>query len=385
MPAQKRHKTKYPGVYYIVGKHVTKDKEEKIYYIYYRKNGKVITEKAGRQFKDAMTPAKASNIRTLRIEGKELSNKEQREKVTQEKEAQNNKWTINKLWNEYKNQKHDYKGLKQDENRYNIYLKEPFGEKEPNELIQLDIDRLRIKLLKTKSPQTVKHILALLRRIINFGTNKSLCSGLGFKIEMPSVNNSRTEDLSPEQLTTLLNVLNKEDNIQVANLMKMALYTGMRRGELFKLRWKDIDFERGFIQIVDPKGGLTQKIPLNESTKNLLENHPKTKSLFVFPGRNGKELNDIIKTANKIRDKAGLPKDFRAFHGLRHAYASMLASSGQVDMYTLQKLLTHKSPAMTQRYAHLRDETLKNASNVANDIIMQSIKKKKDKVVGIIK
>jgi len=41
--------------------------------------------------------------------------------------------------------------------------------------------------------------------------------------------------------------------------------------------------------------------------------------------------------------------------GLRHVYASMLASSGQVDMYTLQKLLTHKSPAMTQRYAHLRD------------------------------
>jgi integrase len=61
----------------------------------------------------------------------------------------------------------------------------------------------------------------------------------------------------------------------------------------------------------------------------------------------------------------------------------MLASSGQVDMYTLQKLLTHKSPAMTQRYAHLRDETLKDASNVANDIILQAKKKKKDKVVGI--
>ena len=63
----------------------------------------------------------------------------------------------------------------------------------------------------------------------------------------------------------------------------------------------------------------------------------------------------------------------------------MLASSGQVDMYTLQKLLTHKSPAMTQRYAHLRDETLKNASNVANDIIVQSTKKKKGNVVVIKK
>jgi integrase len=71
---------------------------------------------------------------------------------------------------------------------------------------------------------------------------------------------------------------------------------------------------------------------------------------------------------------AGLPSDFRPLHGLRHAYASMLASSGQVDMYTLQRLLTHKSPMMTQRYAHLRDETLRKASTLAGDIIEQAAK-----------
>ena len=47
----------------------------------------------------------------------------------------------------------------------------------------------------------------------------------------------------------------------------------------------------------------------------------------------------------------------------------MLASSGEVDLYTLQKLLTHKTPAMTQRYAHLRDETLRRASDLAGDLI----------------
>jgi len=50
----------------------------------------------------------------------------------------------------------------------------------------------------------------------------------------------------------------------------------------------------------------------------------------------------------------------------------MLASSGQVDMYTLQKLLTHKSPIMTQRYAHLRDETMQKASALAGNIIEQA-------------
>ena len=59
----------------------------------------------------------------------------------------------------------------------------------------------------------------------------------------------------------------------------------------------------------------------------------------------------------------------------------MLASSGKVDLYTLQKLLTHKDPKMTQRYAHLRDETLKKASALAGDIINQVIQQN-DNVVG---
>ena len=51
---------------------------------------------------------------------------------------------------------------------------------------------------------------------------------------------------------------------------------------------------------------------------------------------------------------------------------------GKVDMYTLQKLLTHKSPIMTQRYAHLRDETLKKASTIAGELIQEVMSKKKD-------
>ena len=140
---------------------------------------------------------------------------------------------------------------------------------------------------------------------------------------------------------------------------------------MFKLKWDDIDFNRGFINLIDPKGGPDQKIPLNDAVGKLLQFHPRTKSQFVFPGRGGRQRTDIKHQVNKIKDDAGLPKDFRALHGLRHVYASMLASSSEVDMYTLQKLLTHKSPLMTQRYAHLRDETLKKASSLAGDIIEQ--------------
>ena len=107
---------------------------------------------------------------------------------------------------------------------------------------------------------------------------------------------------------------------------------------------------------------------MNEAARQLLLDHPRTGSEFVFPGRNGGLRKDVKHQTARIKRRAGLPEDFRALHGLRHVYASMLASSGQVDIYTLQKLLTHKSPQMTQRYAHLRDEALKRAAEVAGSL-----------------
>ena len=103
-----------------------------------------------------------------------------------------------------------------------------------------------------------------------------------------------------------------------------------------------------------PKGGVSQKIPLNDESRTILETHeiPIPESLYVFPGRSGNRRKEIKRPVNRIKKAAGLPKDFRPLHGLRHVFASILASSGKVDMYTLQKLLTHKSPQMTQRYAH---------------------------------
>jgi len=229
-------------------------------------------------------------------------------------------------------------------------------------------------MLKTKSPQTVKLTLSLLRRITNFGVKKRLCDPLPFTIELPQVHNEKTEDLTPEQLTKLLEAIDTDIHPQAGPIMKMALFTGMRRGELFKLKWGHVNFEKGFILLKDPKGGPDQKIPLNDASRELLESYPRSKSPFVFPGRDGRQRTDIHRQVNKIRDTAGLPKDFRALHGLRHVYASMLASSGEVDMYVLQRLLTHKSPTMTQRYAHLRDEALKRASQVAGAIINSAMK-----------
>ena len=375
----KRQKTGYKGVYFREADRIGGRGKEKIFYIVFKKDGKVYEEKIGRQYADKTTAAKASRARSERIEGRRQSRKQIREEKKAAKLAEAGKWTLGKLWEEYEANKPDSKSINTDKGRFEKYLSPSFGTKEPHEIIRLDVDRLRVNLSKKLKPQTVKHIFGLLKRIVHFGVARQLCQNLNFEVETVKVDNQRTEDLNPEQLKNLLKAIDNSTDTEAANIMRLALFTGMRRGEMFKLKWNDIDFQRGFISIRNPKGGVSQKIPLNEQARAVLEHHPKRQKNkdkdnpeyydHVFLRPDNEPFTDIRRRINPIKEAAELPADFRPLHGLRHTYASMLASSGKVDLYTLQKLLTHKSPVMTQRYAHLRDEALRNASTLAGQII----------------
>lgn len=387
MPSLKRVKTDYPGVYYINGKAIATGKPERIYYIRYRKDGKEVDEKAGRQHQDNMTPAKAARVRTNRIEGRELPNNAKRTAEKAAKEAKGDRWTINRLWDLYCENKADNKSLGNEKLKYKKYIKPGLGKKEPSDLIALDVDRLRLKFQRKGKKTMAARVLELLRRTINYGVKRGLVLQIGFKIEVPALNNQTTEDLSPEQIKKLIEVLDADKDQTAANVMRLALFTGMRRGEIFKLKWDDIDFRRGFITLKDPKGGKDATIPLNDEARGVFDSIARgDESGYVFPGRfPNTHRTDCRKSFLRIKKAAGFPADFRKIHGLRHVYGSMLASSGKVDLYTLQKLMTHKSSQTTQRYAHLRDKALKRASQVAGDIVTGLADKKKDeqKVVNI--
>lgn len=289
-------------------------------------------------------------------------------------------WTVGTLWEEYKRRNPDVKGINNDQNRFETHLS-IFKNIKPAEITPTMIDDLRLSLVKLgRKPGTIRNVLELLRRIVFFGIKKGLIASENVytNFEMPKVNNEITEDLSPEQLKALLDAIYKTNNKKAANMMLMALYTGLRRGEMFSLKWEHIDWEHGFINLVGledgtrAKSGRSERIPMNEMARELLHSMPRQNSPYVFPGRSGDRLVDIRKQANALKKEAGLPPDFRPFHGLRHVYASMLASSGKVSMYELQKLMTHKSATMTQRYAHLRDEALRSASEVASSLVNQA-------------
>lgn len=360
MPEMKRHKTSYPGVYYIDGTNPATGRPEHIFYIRYRRDGHLIEEKVGRQIVNAMTPAKAAQIRQEKMTGRIEPNRQRRER-------KRSAWTLDDLFDEYLNNRPNMKTSANDIIFYRRHLSPALGHKPPGDITARDVSQLRSQLERHNySPQTVKHVLGQLKRVINFGADENISPPLAFKIRMPEVHNSRTETLTAEQLARLIEVLDSDYNRDAADLMRLALMTGMRKTEILNLEWRDIDFERGFITIREPKGGRDQVIPMNDSARSVLEQRKELVSnTYVFPGENGRRYRTSFdKPLRRIRKAAGIPDDFRPMHGLRHVFASVLASSGEVDMYTLQKLLTHKTPQMTQRYAHLHDDALKRASGV---------------------
>jgi integrase len=332
----------------------------------------------GGQYRDNMTAAKAASIRGSRIEGKDLSNEEKRSAARTAKAAEEARCPFNRLWSLFEETKAGNRTIKDDRVRYHLHIAPVLGTKTIPELTVQDVDKLRAKLEKEgKAPQTVKHVLTLVKRLLNFALHKGYVEFLPGRlhISMPTVDNKVTENLTQEQAKKLLKALDEEADQNMASLVRLALFTGMRRGALLNLQWDDLDFERGFITL---RGDVAKKkksetIPMNAQARAVLKGVIRTTGPYVFPGkyadRPRKNLRPLLK---RIRAKAGLPETFRPLHGLRHSFASWLASSGKVSMYELQKLLTHSSPQMTQRYAHLHDDSLRKASDLAGELFSQA-------------
>jgi integrase len=380
MAAIKRHATAYPGVFYREVKRIGGPGVERVYYVTWRDGQNMREEKVGRQFKDDMTPARANQLRSDFIEGRRLTKREEKaaEKIRQEEEAariaaEENRPIMRRLWEAYREQKSGISSEAQDRSRWNKYLAPAFADRTPQELVTLDLDRLRLKMKKQgHSPQTVKHCLSLFRRIVRFAVLRGLCPPIDpqrLHLEMPRVDNMKTEFLDRPEVDRLLEAMDRCEDWRPVAVLKIAMLTGMRRGEILKLQWRDLDLERGFIAIRDPKGKPTT-LPLSESAIDVFRNIPRHESnCHLFPAKDGPgHLADMNRPLRKLKHEAKLPVDFRVCHGLRHHFASTLASKG-VSLHVVQKLLNHSDPKMTMRYSHLQDEALRNgAAAMADDL-----------------
>jgi integrase len=146
------------------------------------------------------------------------------------------------------------------------------------------------------------------------------------------------------------------------DIIVLAVLTGMRRGEIVNLRWKDVNMDNRTLKIESnpsfkSKQGRRRVIPLNDTAYYLLQSRfGKSTSEYVFTLNGKKIFDEWITHAFKKAVIAAKLEDSRIhFHSLRHTFASWLVQDG-VSLYEVQKLLGHSSTRVTEVYSHLQPE-----------------------------
>ncbi len=375
MATQKRryHPKKWAGVYVYETAEIFNGSPDLCFYINYRAGRRLIWEKIGK-LSEGYGPDVAVEIRGKRVKAARHGDEVKTAKEIRQEQTEKNKpfKEVADAYFEIKGP--SLKGLTTDKNRYKKHLAPLCDKRTVSEITPQVIEELR-KSFADHKPATLWNSLELLRRIVNFGFKTNRCPALSFQIEMPVKDNEVIEYLKPDEAKRFLETVREWPVKDVANMLLLAFFTGMRRGEMFKLATDDIDFHMKLIRIRDPKGGKSVSIGLSgvaeEVIKNQLvwraEHFPQSK--YIFPGKFGGQRTDCS-AVDKIKKAAGLPVKFRPFHGLRHHFAVTLANSGKFTLDMIAEMLTHKNAEFTKKkYGQFLPETMTAAGNAAAEIL----------------
>lgn len=213
--------------------------------------------------------------------------------------------------------------------------------------IIVEVNLFKEEMLKAKkAPATVNRRLAVVRRILNLCYDRWdwIAEPLGRKIEMLREKNERHVYLSPEQVEELANACTHPE---AARMVRLAAYTGLRRGELLGLQSENIVNGR-IILNAKTKSGKPRVIPVLKELHDLLEDLP------IQLTKN--QLKHYFNRAAGLLGYTDLH-----FHDLRHSFASWLVSNPNVPLTSVRDLLGHSSLAVTSRYSHLSTKILDDA------------------------
>ena len=242
-----------------------------------------------------------------------------------------------------------------------------FGEhKKVTEIAFADCDALHRKITtRAKHPYRANRVLALLSKMF------ALAIRWGWRTDNPCKGVERNREhhrrryLSPEELQRLTTALATFPERDVADVVRLLLLTGARKGEVLSMKWEHLDLTAGTWS--KPPSSTKQdqhhQGVLNAPARALLAERlsmRKDGEMYVFPGARGNNHRgrDIWHTWQKLLKAAGI-KDLRV-HDLRHSFASQLASGG-ASLPLIGALLGHSAPATTHRYAHLFDDAQRAA------------------------
>jgi integrase len=299
--------------------------------------------------------------------------------------------TVNELLDRYEKEHLGKKRARRDdESMIKQYLRPALGTTKVHEVEFDDIDGLHRKI-SAHAPIRANRVVSLASKVFNLAIKWKMRGDNPAKGVERNAENRRERYLTPDEMKRLAAALRKQDVSPTANVVRLALLTGARRGELLKMRWADIDFAQG--KWTKPSAHTKQKkvhhlwlsppaLALLEHLRDTAEAKARKRigrveviapgqvaakksetmpSPYVFPARGDADSpqTELKKFWAKLCKDAQL--DGVRFHDLRHQHASMIANLPGASLMLIGQLLGHTQPATTARYAHLFPDTQRHA------------------------
>jgi integrase len=242
-----------------------------------------------------------------------------------------------------------------------------------------DIDRLHRAVTKNGGPYRANRVVAVLSKMFALAVRWAMrddnpCKGIERNIEY-----GRRRYLSTDELVRLTSALTEHPNRQAADVIRLLLLTGARRGEVLAMRWADVDLIEGTWS--KPASSTKQReaheVPLSAPVRQLLSEIREQQTAkrhavgeYVFPGNGGTGHVVEVKRAWRQLCKAAGISGLR-IHDLRHSFASELVSSG-ASLPLIGALLGHSNPSTTARYSHLYADPLRVAAEHVGRVVVNA-------------
>lgn len=318
-----------------------------------------------------------------KTEQRKINQKKRIEQAQLEEEEKRKKITFSEYFEYYINaQAHKSQNtILAEKHLYKKWLKPVLGNIPFINIKPYHLEEVKVNMLaKNRAAATIKYAFSVVSQMWTLAKRDDLvftdCPTK--KVRLPKQDNARQRFLKEEEAKLLLDELRSHSE-QLYEISLIALFTGMRFGEIVNLEWSCIDFESKIIMIKDTKAHKNRIAYMLDDLYNLFNNKRKEAielgynlNGLIFTNLLGEKISEVSHTFDRVayklfnqnlKDK----RDKVVFHTLRHTYASWLVQR-KVDLFSVKELMGHASIKMTLRYSHHSPDGLRKMAFILNDL-----------------
>jgi site-specific recombinase XerD len=244
------------------------------------------------------------------------------------------------------------------------------------------LENIKTSMLnKGSAASSIKQCFNIFRSVWGYAFRRKIVSGEcpAKYITLPKVDNKNERFFTYDEANRLLQNLKKKPIIETYHMSVISLHTGARRGEIFDIRWGDMNYGNGSM-ILRGKGSKTRHVYMTEEVVEIFQarfnDQKQGQRIFINQlGTKYSQIPDCFDTSiAKLDLNTGVEdRKFKAsFHTWRHTFASWHVQNG-TDLYEVCKMMGHSSISVTERYAHLRPDGLRATSQRYNQLLQQQL------------